>query len=68
MGRLSGKVVAITGASSGLGAVLAAVCAGEGARLSLFARNAEKLAETARACQEAGGEVLVVVGGYKYQQ
>ncbi len=62
MGRLSGKVVAITGASSGLGAVLAAVCAGEGARLSLFARNAEKLAETARACQEAGGEALVVVG------
>lgn len=62
MGKLSGKVVAITGASSGLGAVLAVECGKEGARLALFARNAEKLAETAWACQEAGGEALVVVG------
>ena len=62
MGKLSEKVVVITGASSGLGAVLAVECGREGARLALFARNAEKLAETARACREIGGEVMIVVG------
>ena len=43
MNKLANKVVLITGASSGIGEALARVFAGEGARLALAARSAEKL-------------------------
>ena len=56
------KVVVITGASSGLGAALALAFAREGASLALFARNQDRLEETARACRELGAEPLVVAG------
>ena len=45
--KLNGKVVFITGASSGIGAATAAAFAAEGARLLLAARRAGKLAEVA---------------------
>ncbi|HEY2446099.1 MAG TPA: SDR family NAD(P)-dependent oxidoreductase, partial [Rhizomicrobium sp.] len=47
----------ITGASSGIGAALARSYARNGIRLSLLARNAEKLAQVARECQSAGATV-----------
>ena len=37
--RLSGKVIAITGAASGVGHAVAQACAGEGARLALLDRD-----------------------------
>jgi short-subunit dehydrogenase len=48
--------VVITGASSGLGAALARVYAGRGARLSLIARNRERLEEVASVSRSQGGE------------
>ena len=61
-GSLSNKTVVITGASAGLGATLAVECAQQGARLVLFARNAERLEAVARECEELESEVLTVVG------
>src|SRR6185295_5808520 len=43
--RIDGSVVLITGASEGIGAACAQAFGRRGARLSLIARNAEKLAE-----------------------
>ena len=56
---LSGQIVAITGASGGLGRQLAQQAAARGARLALMARNETKLRELA---DEHGGEVLVFTG------
>lgn len=60
MGRLEGKVAIITGASYGLGRVMAVLFAKEGARLTIAARRAELLEETATMVRAVGGEVLVV--------
>lgn len=51
-----GKVVVITGASSGIGAALARVFSREGARVVLSARRSDRLAETAAGCP---GETLI---------
>ncbi len=53
---LEGKIVFITGASSGIGAATALAFAAEGARLLLAARRADKLAEVAAAALERGAE------------
>lgn len=60
--------VVITGASSGLGAALAAAFARDGARLTLMARRAERLAQVAEACGAAEvetvkGDVTVAADG-----
>ena len=60
MGRLEGKVVIITGANSGIGAVAAQKLAAEGARVVMAARRVDKLAEVAEKIQAAGGECLSV--------
>ena len=52
--RMSYRVVAITGASSGLGAALARLYAGPQCVLGLIGRNEERLAATADACRVAG--------------
>ncbi|MEE2658879.1 MAG: SDR family oxidoreductase [Candidatus Latescibacterota bacterium] len=59
---IDGQRIVITGASSGLGATLAEVCAAQGARLALFARRAERLEEVAVRCRERGAEALAVSG------
>jgi NAD(P)-dependent dehydrogenase (short-subunit alcohol dehydrogenase family) len=56
----TGKTIAITGASSGIGRGLAIALATQGANLALGARNAEALAETARLCRAKGGTAIAV--------
>jgi NAD(P)-dependent dehydrogenase (short-subunit alcohol dehydrogenase family) len=56
---LKGKVVVMTGASSGLGRAGAIELARRGAVLVLGARREEALEETARLCRAAGARVVV---------
>ncbi|WP_290649154.1 SDR family oxidoreductase [Aquisalimonas sp.] len=56
------RAVVVTGASSGLGASLAAALAGAGANLALSGRCEQRLEAVAARCREAGGEALVVPG------
>ncbi len=51
-------VVAITGASSGIGKATALAFAREGARLALCARREAELEATASACRDLGSEVV----------
>lgn len=62
MGSLNGKVVVVTGASTGMGRAIAIGMAAEGARLSLVARTGGKLEETAAQARALGTEVLTFVG------
>jgi 3-oxoacyl-[acyl-carrier protein] reductase len=59
--RLEGKVVLVTGASSGIGAAIAKGCAGEGADLAITYRgNAQGADETARQIRSFGRRVEVL--------
>ena len=51
------RAVVITGASSGLGAALAAAYAGPQTMLGLIGRNRERLAATATVCRASGADV-----------
>ena len=65
MGKLSGKIVFITGASSGIGEACARAFAGEGAELLLAARRKSRLDElTAGAHASRGDECARVGAGY----
>ena len=55
---LKGKIVFITGASSGIGAATALAFAAEGARLLLAARRAGKLAEVASLALDRGAKAV----------
>ena len=56
--NLSGKIVFITGASSGIGAATALAFGAEGARLLLAARRTDKLTEIATQAMERGAEAV----------
>jgi 3-oxoacyl-[acyl-carrier protein] reductase len=56
--QLNGKVAMLTGASRGLGHAMADALASEGARLSICARGAEALAQTADRLKSAGAHVI----------
>ena len=58
----AGKVVVITGASSGIGRDLAVLLASYGSRVALVARRAAMLEEVKNECEREGGEALVFVG------
>ena len=52
--HLKGKVIWITGASSGLGRALSVECARRGAKVALSARDSNKLEAVKRECIDAG--------------
>jgi NAD(P)-dependent dehydrogenase (short-subunit alcohol dehydrogenase family) len=54
------NVIAITGASAGVGRATARRFAREGARIGLIARNQERLDEAAREVEHLGGQALVL--------
>jgi NADP-dependent 3-hydroxy acid dehydrogenase YdfG len=59
-GELSGQVVAITGASSGIGEATALACAGAGAAVALGARRGERIEALAERIVCDGGRALAV--------
>jgi NADP-dependent 3-hydroxy acid dehydrogenase YdfG len=58
MSEIAGKVVAITGASSGIGEETALLLAGRGAKLVLGARRSDRLAALAARITATGGEAV----------
>lgn len=60
MGALDGKVVLVTGASSGLGEATAKMVAAHGAQAVLAARREDKGTAVERAIKDAGGGALFV--------
>jgi NADP-dependent 3-hydroxy acid dehydrogenase YdfG len=57
---LSGQVVAVTGASSGIGEATALACARAGAAVALAARRADRIDELARRIVADGGRAIAV--------
>ncbi len=57
---LSGKVVAITGASSGIGAATALLCAQSGAAVALGARRADRIEALAEQIEAQGGVATAI--------
>ena len=62
MGSLDGKVALIAGGGTGIGRATAELFATEGARVVVFGRRAEPLAETVDAVKRAGGTARAVSG------
>jgi NADP-dependent 3-hydroxy acid dehydrogenase YdfG len=59
-GVLSGRIVAVTGASSGIGAATALACARAGAAVSLAARRKDRIDDLAQRIDELGVRSLAV--------
>src|SRR5262249_874041 len=57
---LSGRIVAVTGASSGIGEATALACAGAGATVALAARRAERIEALATRLAADGGRARAV--------
>ena len=65
VGQFEGKVVIITGSSTGIGQAGAILFAKEGASITIHGRNEEKLKKTIELIEKAGGsrdKILTVVG------
>ena len=62
MYHLNGKVVLVTGSSSGLGRVLAGALMRKGAHMVIHGRNREKLLETKEQLETPGNKVVTVQG------
>jgi short-subunit dehydrogenase len=60
LSSFSGRVIAITGASDGIGAELARQASGKGVWLALGARNEEKLEAVAVECRALGAEAVAI--------
>jgi NADP-dependent 3-hydroxy acid dehydrogenase YdfG len=58
MTGISGKVVAVTGASSGIGEATARLLAGRGAAVVLGARRTERLDKLAQQIRDRGGRAV----------
>lgn len=57
---LKDKVALVTGASQGLGRAIAIRLGASGAKVACIARNAEKLADTVKEIESAGGEAVAI--------
>jgi clavulanate-9-aldehyde reducatase len=57
---LTGRVVAITGASSGIGEATALACAQAGASVALAARRADRIEALAAKIEQSGGRALAI--------
>jgi clavulanate-9-aldehyde reductase len=57
---LTGKVIAITGASSGIGEATALACANAGASVALAARRVERIDALSQRIERAGGRAIAV--------
>ncbi len=57
---IRGKVVVVTGASSGIGRAIALECATRGCRVVIAARRTDRLAEVEASLRQLGAEVLAV--------
>jgi NADP-dependent 3-hydroxy acid dehydrogenase YdfG len=68
MSGIEGKVVAITGASSGIGEAAALLLAGRGAKLVLGARRTDRLEALARRIAEAGGEAAYAAADVRQRE
>ncbi|GAB4022449.1 SDR family oxidoreductase [Spirosoma migulaei] len=62
---IDGKVVAITGASSGIGEAIALLLANRGAKVVLGARRSDRLAELEARIRSAGGDAVHVLTDVK---
>jgi NAD(P)-dependent dehydrogenase (short-subunit alcohol dehydrogenase family) len=58
--KLAGKPVIVTGASSGIGAATAAALGAAGASVVLVGRDEERLQQSRKAVEEAGGKAHIV--------
>lgn len=61
-GHIEGKVVVVTGGSSGIGQATALMMGQAGARVAVVARDPEKLAATVDMIKEDGGEAAAFAG------
>ena len=68
MSELRGRVVAITGASSGIGEATALACARAGASVALAARRTERIEALAARIEQDGGEALAVTADVGEEQ
>jgi NADP-dependent 3-hydroxy acid dehydrogenase YdfG len=57
---IQGKVVAITGASSGIGEATALACVQAGAKVALAARRRDRIEELAQRIRDGGGEAVAI--------
>jgi len=67
MKNITGKVVAVTGSSAGIGRAIAIKLAEKGATVVLGARNIGKLEELAAEIKEAGGEATCIETDVKHK-
>ncbi len=68
MGKLSGRVALITGASAGIGQAIARAFLAEGADIAVVARRGERLETLAAQAQQAGRRCVTIVGDVREEE